>query len=73
MIRLCALLMVLAIALDPFAQQLLQYRTLTIFVDNSVVTPGTAIARAGRYSKGTEVRISIVSINCQLQSLAPDS
>jgi len=61
--------MVLAIALDPFAQQLLQYRTLTVFVDNPVMpgTFGTTIARAGRYSKGTEVRMSIVSINCKSQ------
>ena len=49
-----AFITVLAIALDPFAQQLVQFEQ---HLSNTTDTQ-TIIARAQRYSKGTEVEIS---------------
>ena len=60
MIRTSALLIVLAVAMDPFAQQLLQYQQTTMFINDS--SNRTAILRANRYSKGTEIRVSLASI-----------
>jgi hypothetical protein len=53
-IRIGALLTVLAVALDPFSQQLLQYREMQDFVVDPLGQ--TAITRAQRYSKGTIFR-----------------
>jgi hypothetical protein len=63
-VRSGALLSVLAVAMDPFAQQLVQYRQELDFVPT---TPTKAtIARGIRYYKGTELRQQIAGIKCKL-------
>ncbi|KAK0639797.1 hypothetical protein B0T16DRAFT_337422 [Cercophora newfieldiana] len=60
MVRFGALLIVVAVAMDPFAQQLLQYQQRTTFINDP--DNRTTILRANRYSKGTETRISLAAI-----------
>ena len=59
-VRASALLTVLAVAMDPFAQQLLQFRQANSFINDD--SGNTNISRASRYAKGTETRISIAAI-----------
>ncbi|KAK5653985.1 hypothetical protein OQA88_7661 [Cercophora sp. LCS_1] len=59
-IRFGALLTVVSIAIDPFAQQLLQYRQTTSFIRDA--SGRTTIARAGRYSRGSEARLTLAQI-----------
>lgn len=56
------MLSVLAVGMDPFAQQLLQYRQ---SVPHFVETDRVTIARAQRYSKGTESRTQVVMLRCK--------
>lgn len=62
------MLTVLSIALDPFAQQLLQYRQTTVLVRDELSR--VRIMRAGRYSLGMEVRLSLVRLNCKRLALS---
>jgi hypothetical protein len=62
-IRIGAFLTVLAVAMDPFAQQLLRFRPAPDFVSDE--SGRTAIARAQRYSKGTERRLQLTGIRCK--------
>ena len=48
-----AVITVLAIALDPFAQQLVQYE----YHSRNTTDPGTVVARAKRYDKGNEYQV----------------
>ncbi|KAK0622713.1 hypothetical protein B0T14DRAFT_564141 [Immersiella caudata] len=59
MIRIGAAFIVLAVAMDPFAQQLLQFRQTTALIDDP--SNRTAIFRASRYSRGTETRTAAPS------------
>lgn len=65
-IRLGALLTVVSIAIDPFAQQLLQYRQTTAFIRDA--SGRTAVVRAGRYSRGSETRLGLARIQCRFSA-----
>ncbi|KAK4450892.1 hypothetical protein QBC34DRAFT_60414 [Podospora aff. communis PSN243] len=54
MIRVGAMFIILAVATDPFTQQLLQFRQTTALIDDP--SNRTAIFRASRYSRGSETR-----------------
>ncbi|KAF3768099.1 hypothetical protein M406DRAFT_254587, partial [Cryphonectria parasitica EP155] len=58
-LRLGALVVLLSIAVDPFSQQLVQYKQDVVYSANAETT----IARAGRYSKGSEysMQLSLLS------------
>lgn len=57
-----AIVSILAIASDPFVQQLLQYRSALTFGTETASLRNASIARAQRYSKGTEYQLQATNI-----------
>lgn len=65
-LQLGALTTVMAIAIDPFSQQLIQYEQRSV----KVPTSDASIARAQRYSRGYEFIVSVEHIFCKLSHVA---
>lgn len=58
-LRLGALVILLDIAVDPFSQQLIQYRQDTVYIQDTQTT----VSVAGRYSKGSEFAVQLAGID----------
>ncbi|ROV91664.1 hypothetical protein VMCG_09261 [Cytospora schulzeri] len=67
-LRIAALMMLLDAAIDPFSQQLVQYRQDTVYTDDM----DTVIARAVRYSKGNECWSPQVDVDSLTNSVVSD-
>lgn len=52
-LRFGVLITLLAVAIDPFSQQLIQYKQATVFLEDDAVT----IPLCQRYSKGSEYKL----------------
>ncbi|OJD28995.1 uncharacterized protein BKCO1_990001 [Diplodia corticola] len=59
-LKIGAITTIIALAVDPFAQQLVQYRQELVFT----TSPDTTVARAQRYSQGNQVRMSLMLDPC---------
>jgi hypothetical protein len=65
-LRFGAIATVISLAVDPFAQQLVNYRQKLIFSNDT----NTTIARAQRYSQGNQIMMTMMADPCK-QSTAP--